>query len=280
MKLLRYGNKGFEKPAILDNEGKIRDLSDVVADINGEVLKNELDKIKNLDLSSLPLVDDKQRIAPCVGNVGKFICIGLNYSDHAAETNAAIPEEPVVFNKWTSCISGPNDDIIIPRNSQKTDWEVELGVIIGKDCSYVSKDEALDCVAGYCLINDVSERTFQLEGTGTWDKGKGCDSFGPIGPYLVTKDEISDVQNLNMWLDVDGKRFQTGNTKTMIFDVAYIVSYLSQYMSLQAGDIISTGTPPGVGLGQNPPVYLKQGQVVKLGIDNLGTQTQKVVNAK
>lgn len=280
MKLLRYGVKGQEKPGVLDPQGQIRDLSSVIQDINGQVLTTELDKIRNLDLSSLPLVAEGVRLGACVGNIGKFICIGLNYSDHAAETGAEVPVEPVVFNKWTSAVVGPNDNVEIPKNSFKTDWEVELGVVIGKDGRYISKEQAMDYVAGYCVINDVSERTFQLEGTGTWDKGKGCDTFGPTGPWLVTKDEIENPHNLKIWLEVDGHRYQDGNTNTMIFDVPTIVNYLSQFMSLQAGDVISTGTPPGVGLGQKPPVYLKAGQVMRLGIEGLGEQQQKVVDAE
>ncbi|MEQ1305838.1 fumarylacetoacetate hydrolase family protein [Acinetobacter bereziniae] len=280
MKLLRYGVKGQEKPGILDPQGQIRDLSSVVQDINGQVLATELDKIRNLDLSSLPLVAEDVRLGACVGNIGKFICIGLNYSDHAAETGAEVPAEPVVFNKWTSAVVGPNDDVEIPKHSSKTDWEVELGVVIAKDGRYISKEQAMDYVAGYCVINDVSERAFQLEGTGTWDKGKGCDTFGPTGPWLVTKDEIENPHQLKIWLEVDGHRYQDGNTNTMIFDIPTIVSYLSQFMSLQAGDVISTGTPPGVGLGQKPPVYLRAGQVMRLGIEGLGEQQQKVVNAE
>lgn len=279
MKLLRYGETGQEKPGILDQNDQIRDLSSVVADINGQVIATELDKIRNTDLSTLPLVTDNVRLGACIGNIGKFICIGLNYSDHAAETGAEVPKEPVVFNKWTSAVVGPNDDVEIPKNSLKTDWEVELGVVIGKNARYISKEQAMDYVAGYCVINDVSERAFQLEGTGSWDKGKGCDTFGPTGPWLVTKDEIADPHNLNIWLEVDGHRYQDGNTNTMVFDVPTIVSYLSQFMSLQAGDVISTGTPPGVGLGQKPPVYLKEGQVMRLGIEGLGEQQQKVVSA-
>ncbi|WP_151712706.1 fumarylacetoacetate hydrolase family protein [Acinetobacter bereziniae] len=280
MKLLRYGVKGQEKPGVLDPQGQIRDLSSVVQDINGQVIATELDKIRNLDLSSLPLVAEDMRLGACVGNIGKFICIGLNYSDHAAETGAEVPAEPVVFNKWTSAVVGPNDDVEIPKHSSKTDWEVELGVVIAKDGRYISKEQAMDYVAGYCVINDVSERAFQLEGTGTWDKGKGCDTFGPTGPWLVTKDEIENPHQLKIWLEVDGHRYQDGNTNTMIFDIPTIVSYLSQFMSLQAGDVISTGTPPGVGLGQKPPVYLKAGQVMRLGIEGLGEQQQNVVNAE
>ena len=279
MKLVRYGVKGAEKPGIVDVTGRIRDLSAVVADINGQVLAHELDKIRGLDLETLPLVEEGVRYGACVGNIGKFICIGLNYSDHAAETGAAIPDEPIVFNKWTSAIVGPNDDVEIPRNSQKTDWEVELGVVIGKDGRYIDKADAMDYVAGYCVINDVSEREYQIERGGTWDKGKGCDTFGPIGPWLVTRDEIANPHQLHMWLEVDGKRYQDGNTNTMIFDVPTIISYLSQFMSLQAGDVISTGTPPGVGLGQKPPVYLQAGQVMRMGIAGLGEQEQHVIQA-
>ena len=279
MKLVRYGVKGAEKPGIVDVTGRIRDLSAVVADINGQVLAHELDKIRGLDLETLPLVEEGVRYGACVGNIGKFICIGLNYSDHAAETGAAIPEEPIVFNKWTSALVGPNDDVEIPRNSQKTDWEVVLGVVIGKDGRYIDNADAMDYVAGYCVINDVSEREYQIERGGTWDKGKGCDTFGPIGPWLVTRDEIANPHQLHMWLEVDGKRYQDGNTNTMIFDVPTIISYLSQFMSLQAGDVISTGTPPGVGLGQKPPVYLRAGQVMRLGIAGLGEQEQHVIQA-
>ena len=279
MKLVRYGVKGAEKPGFVDVTGRFRELSAVVADINGQVLAHELDKIRGLELETLPLVEEGVRYGACVGNIGKFICIGLNYSDHAAETGAAIPEEPIVFNKWTSAIVGPNDDVEIPRNSQKTDWEVELGVVIGKDGRYIDKADAMDYVAGYCVINDVSEREYQIERGGTWDKGKGCDTFGPIGPWLVTRDEIANPHQLHMWLEVDGKRYQDGNTNTMIFDVPTIISYLSQFMSLQAGDVISTGTPPGVGLGQKPPVYLQAGQVMRLGIAGLGEQEQHVIQA-
>lgn len=279
MKFLRIGKKGSEKPAAIDNEGNIRDLSTLIDDINGR----SMDKLLSLslqDIGDLPLIDQSMRIGACVGDVGKFICIGLNYSDHAAETGAEIPTEPVIFNKWTTAISGPNDAVEIPRNSQKTDWEVELGVVIGKTGRYIEQSEAMDYVAGYCVINDVSEREFQLEREGTWDKGKGCDTFGPIGPWLVTRDEIKDPHQLAIWLEVDGKRYQNGNTQTMIFKIPEIVSYLSQFMTLSAGDIISTGTPPGVGLGQNPPVYLKAGQVIHLGIEGLGEQTQTVIEAK
>jgi 2-keto-4-pentenoate hydratase/2-oxohepta-3-ene-1,7-dioic acid hydratase in catechol pathway len=280
MKLLRYGPAGKERPAILDSNGKIRDLSAQVSDIGGDaLLPTSLDKLRHLDINSLPLVDGNPRLGACIGSVGKFICIGLNYADHAAETGAEIPKEPVIFNKWTSSIVGPNDDVEIPRDSVKTDWEVELGVVIGKGGRYISEADALSHVAGYCVINDVSEREFQIERGGTWDKGKGCDTFGPIGPWLVTADEIPDPHQLNLWLEVDGKRYQNGNTRTMIFKVPEIVSYLSRFMSLQPGDIISSGTPPGVGLGQKPPVYLKAGQVMHLGIEGLGEQRQKTVQA-
>ncbi|MFG5777505.1 ureidoglycolate lyase [Comamonas sp. J-3] len=281
MKLLRYGPVGQEKPGLLDANGQLRDLSGQVADINGDSLSDAaLAKLRTIDPNSLPLVGGNPRIGPCVGRVGKFICIGLNYADHAAESGAAIPTEPVVFNKWTSAICGPNDNVEIPRGSTKTDWEVELGVVIGKSAKYISEAEALDHVAGYCVVNDVSEREWQIERGGTWDKGKGFDTFGPIGPWLVTRDEVPDPQNLAMWLDVDGKRFQNGNTKTMIFTVAQIIAYLSRCMSLQPGDVISTGTPPGVGLGIKPvPVYLKAGQTMRLGIAGLGEQEQRTVDA-
>ncbi len=274
MKLLRYGDAGAEKPGILDADGAIRDLSGVVGDIDGASLSPEgLAKLAALDVSTLPLVEGNARMGPCVGNVGKFICIGLNYSDHAAETNMPIPEEPVVFMKATSAICGPNDGIEIPRNSEKCDWEVELAVVIGKYAKYVDEADALDYVAGYCAANDVSERAFQLQGP-QWTKGKSCDTFGPFGPWMVTADEVSDPQNIDLWLDVNGTRRQTGNTNTMIFSVAHIVSYLSQHMSLQPGDIISTGTPPGVGAGFKPPVFLSAGDVVTLGLSGLGEQRQ------
>ena len=280
MKLLRYGPKGREKPGILDKDGKIRDLSAHVADIAGEVLlPDSLKKLAALDPQSLPLANGDLRIGPCVGRMGKFICIGLNYADHAAESGAPIPKEPVVFMKATSAVCGPYDDVEIPRGSEKTDWEVELGIVIGKPAKYAPENHIMDYVAGYCIVNDVSEREYQLErGGGQWDKGKGCDTFGPIGPWLVTKDEVPDPQNLAMWLEVDGKRYQNGNTKTMIFNVPKLVSYLSHFMSLQPGDVISTGTPPGVGLGQKPnPIYLKPGQTMRLGIDGLGEQKQRTV---
>jgi 2,4-didehydro-3-deoxy-L-rhamnonate hydrolase len=280
MKLLRFGERGSERPGILGRDGRIRDLSAVIDDIAGDALTPEvLARLRALDPESLPLVEGGPRIGACVGNVGKFICIGLNYSDHAAETGATVPTEPVVFGKWTSAICGPNDDIEIPRGSQKTDWEVELGVVIGRGGRYIEEADALDHVAGYCVINDVSERAFQLEGTGTWDKGKGCDTFGPIGPWLVTADEVPNPQALRMWLEVDGHRYQDGSTSTMVFGVRFLVSYLSRFMSLRPGDVISTGTPPGVGLGQKPPVYLRAGQTMRLGIEGLGEQLQRTVQA-
>ena len=281
MKLLRFGEKGQERPGLLDDNGELRDLSAVVTDIAGQALSpDSLNRLRDIDPASLPRVPGTPRLGACVGQVGKFICIGLNYADHAAETGAPIPAEPVVFGKWTSAIVGPNDDIEIPRHSRKTDWEVELGVVIGKGGRYISEDDALEHVAGYCVINDVSERAFQLELGGTWDKGKGCDTFGPLGPWLVTRDEIPDPHQLDLWLEVDGKRYQNGNTRTMIFQIPRIISYLSQFMSLQPGDVISTGTPPGVGLGIKPePVYLRAGQQIRLGISGLGEQNQRTVNA-
>jgi 2-keto-4-pentenoate hydratase/2-oxohepta-3-ene-1,7-dioic acid hydratase in catechol pathway len=279
MKLLRYGSHSSERPAILDSEGVIRDLSSVIPDLGGWSLRPEsLEKLRKLDTSRLPSITTPTRIGPCIADVGKFICVGLNYSDHAAESGMAVPSEPVLFMKATSAICGPDDDIVMPRNSQKTDWEVELGVVIGSQAKYVSENDALSYVAGYCIVNDVSERTFQLEGTGQWMKGKSADTFGPIGPWLVTKEEIPDPQDLNLWLEVDGHQYQNGSTKTMVFGVAHLVSYVSQFMSLQPGDIISTGTPPGVGLGQKPPVYLRAGNVIKLGIEGLGQQRQTVVS--
>ena len=277
MKLLRYGQTGAEKPGLLDAGGVIRDLSGHVADVGGAALAPEsLAALARLDPASLPAVSGNPRIGPCVAGVGKFICIGLNYSDHAAETGATVPPEPIIFMKATSAIVGPDDDVLIPRGSQKTDWEVELGVVIGKTAKYVSEAEALDYVAGYCLAHDVSERAFQTERHGQWTKGKSCDTFGPIGPWLVTKDEVADPQDLNMWLKVNGQTMQDGSTRTMVYGVAYLVSYLSQFMSLQPGDVISTGTPPGVGMGMKPPRYLKAGDVIELGIDGLGTQRQNV----
>lgn len=281
MKLLRYGPPGQEKPGLLDASGAIRDLSTVVPDIAGATLSpSGLAKLKSLDPMALPVVSGNPRIGPCVGHVGKFICIGLNYSDHAAETGATVPPEPIIFMKATSAITGPNDDVIIPKNSQKTDWEVELGVVIGSVARYVSEADAMKHVAGYCLINDVSERAFQIERHGQWTKGKSADSFGPIGPWLVTADEVPDPQNMSMFCDINGKRFQDGSTKTMVYGVRYLISYLSQFMSLQPGDIISTGTPPGVGMGQKPPLYLKDGDKIHLGIQGLGEQHQTARNYK
>jgi ureidoglycolate lyase/2,4-diketo-3-deoxy-L-fuconate hydrolase len=284
MKLLRYGPPGQERPGLLDDEGGVRDLSAFVDDIAGQVLTPaSLARLRGIDPASLPLVPGTPqqglRLGPCVGRVGKFICIGLNYADHAAESGLPVPSEPVVFAKWTSAISGPDDDLQIPRGSVKTDWEVELGVVIGQGGRYIDEADALNHVAGYCIVNDVSEREWQLERGTQWDKGKGCDTFGPIGPWLVTPDEVPDPQQLNLWLEVDGHRYQNGNTRTMVFNVAQIVSYLSRFMSLQPSDVISTGTPPGVGLGQKPPVYLRPGQTVRLGIQGLGQQTQKTVAA-
>ena len=279
MKLLRYGPKGQEKPGTLDAEGRIRDLSGVVADITPNQLWGEgLEALKAVDPTTLPVVEGEQRYGVPVNGSRKFIAIGLNFADHAAESNLPEPSEPVVFMKAISCLTGPNDTVVIPRGSEKTDWEVELGIVIGKVASYVEQADALDHVAGYVLINDVSERAFQTERGGTWDKGKGCDTFGPVGPWIVTTDEVGDVQDLDMWLDLNGKRMQTGNTKTMIFGVAEIVSYVSQFMTLEPGDLITTGTPPGVGLGQKPePFYLKAGDVMELGIEKLGSQRQQVV---
>lgn len=281
MKLLRYGMPGQEKPGLLDSQGNIRDLSATVKDIAGEVLTDAgLRLLASLDIEKLPKVAGHPRIGPCVGQVGKFICIGLNYADHAAESGLPVPPEPVVFMKATSAIIGPNDQVEIPRKSVKTDWEVELGVVIGKPAKYISEAEAMSHVAGYCIVNDVSEREFQIERAGTWDKGKGCDTFGPIGPWLVTRDEIADPQNLDLWLSVDGKKYQNGNTRTMVYKVPFLVSYLSQFMSLQPGDVISTGTPPGVGMGQKPtPIYLKPGQEMHLGVAGLGEQRQRTVAA-
>ncbi|WP_174801338.1 fumarylacetoacetate hydrolase family protein [Martelella limonii] len=279
MKLLRVGARGAERPAILHTDGSYRDISAIVADIAGEALSDHgLSRIRAADIASLPVLPGESRIGPCVGSVGKFICIGLNYADHAAETGAAIPEEPIIFMKATSAIVGPNDDVRIPRNSKKSDWEVELGVVIGKEARYVDEANAMDHVAGYCVVNDLSEREFQIERSGQWVKGKSADTFGPIGPWLVTRDEIDDPQDLAMWLEVDGHRYQDGSTRTMVFGVRHLVSYLSQFMSLQPGDIISTGTPPGVGMGQKPaPIYLKEGQRMRLGIEGLGEQSQKTI---
>ena len=280
MKLLRYGPVGQEKPGLLDSSNTLRDLSGVLSDIEGAQLGDAaLARLRAIDPSTLPAVPGQPRIGPCVARVGKFICIGLNYADHAAESGAAIPTEPVIFNKWTSCIVGPDDEVLIPKNSVKTDWEVELGVVIGAPASGVSKADALKHVAGYCVVNDVSEREWQLERTATWDKGKGFDTFGPIGPWMVTADEISDPGNLAMWLEVDGKRYQNGSTATMVFGVAELVAYCSTFMTLLPGDVITTGTPPGVGMGQKPPVFLRGGEVMRLGIEGLGEQTQKVGRA-
>ena len=276
MKLLRYGPKGQEKPGLLDDAGGIRDLSAHVTDIDGALLAGGLAAIRSLDPAQLPLVPRDERIAEPVANVGKFICIGLNYSDHAAESGMPAPAEPIIFTKATSAIIGPNDQVLLPPASTKSDWEVELGVVIGREARYVALDDAMAHVAGYCVINDLSEREYQLERGGQWDKGKGCDTFGPFGPWLVTSDAIDDVGNLGLWLDVNGTRMQTGNTTNLIFDVPFLIHYVSEFMSLQPGDIISTGTPAGVGLGMKPPVYLKEGDVMTLGIDGLGEQRQEV----
>ncbi|MFZ0310935.1 MAG: fumarylacetoacetate hydrolase family protein [Candidatus Sulfotelmatobacter sp.] len=278
MKLVRYGPPHRERPGILDSDGHIRDLSGTVPDITGEILSlASLSSLKSIDLAKLPIAPGAPRIGPCVGGVGKFVCIGLNYSDHAAEAGMKVPSEPVIFMKATSAICGANDDIVIPRGGTKIDWEVELGVVIGLPAKYVSEADAMSCVAGYCAVNDLSERAFQLEGTGQWVKGKSADTFGPIGPWLVTADELPDPQNLSLWLEVDGHRYQNGSTRTMIFGVRQLVSYVSRFMSLQPGDIISTGTPPGVGMGKRPPVYLRAGNRVRLGIQGLGEQDQRVV---
>ena len=278
MKLVRFGEAGAEKPGIVDRDGAIRDLSGVVADIGGAAISSEaLAGLAALDTGSLPLAPEGARLGPCVANTGKFICIGLNYADHAAESGMEVPPEPVMFMKATSAICGPNDPIIIPRGSEKTDWEVELAVIIGKRAKYVSEENALDHVAGYAVTNDVSERAFQIERAGQWTKGKSCDNYGQIGPWLVTRDEVADPQNLGMWLTVNGETKQDGSTRTMVYGVAHLVSYLSRFMSLHPGDIISTGTPPGVGMGQKPPRYLKPGDVVELGIEGLGSQRQDVI---
>ncbi|AUG55537.1 fumarylacetoacetate hydrolase family protein [Thalassospira marina] len=280
MKLLRYGPVGSEKPGLLDANGTIRDLSGVIADLDPSTISQEtFDKIAALDAASLPEVSGDVRIGACVGRPGKFICIGLNYSDHAAETGMQVPPEPVIFFKATSAVCGPNDNVEIPRGSEKSDWEVELGVIIGKEAKYVDEANAMDHVAGYCVVNDLSERAFQIERSGQWVKGKSADTFGPVGPYLVTRDEVKDPQNLPMWLTVNGHKYQDGSTQTMVYGVQFLIHYLSQFMSLQPGDIISTGTPPGVGMGQNPQVYLKAGDVMELGIEGLGSQKQTTVQA-
>lgn len=278
MKVFRYGEPGSEQPGILDARGEMRSLAGILGDIDSRALAaGALTRLRNVDPEGLPMVDGSSRIGPCVGGAGKFICIGLNYSDHAAESNMPIPKEPEVFSKATSAICGPNDDVIQPRNSDKLDWEVELAIVIGKHASYVTEADAPGYIAGFCVCNDVSERSFQLEKGTQWDKGKGCDTFGPIGPWLVTSDEVPDVRNLDLWLEVNGHRYQNGNTRSMIFSPAFIVSYLSRFMSLQPGDLISTGTPPGVGLGQSPPTYLRPGDVIELGISGLGRQRQRVV---
>ena len=278
MKLLRCGSLNKEKPAVLDKNGKIRDISSHINDLNPKNISfTNLEKLKKINLESLPEIPSSERIGSCIANPGKFVGIGLNYSDHAAETGAKIPTEPIVFMKATSCIVGPDDDVVIPKNSKKTDWEVEIAFVVGKEAKYIKEEDAQDHIFGYCLVNDVSEREFQIEKLGQWVKGKSADTFGPIGPYLVTKDEIPDVQNINLSLDVNGKRMQTGNTNNMIFNINYILSYLSNFMSLQAGDIVTTGTPPGVGMGMKPQVFLKSGDVMKLTVDHLGEQKQTVV---
>ncbi|MEL6965793.1 MAG: fumarylacetoacetate hydrolase family protein [Pseudomonadota bacterium] len=281
MKLVRYGKSGEEKPGLIDQDGVLRDLSGHVGDITGDTLSDKaLKALRGLEPSDLPKVSGRPRLGPCVGNIGKFLCIGLNYSDHAAETGADIPEHPILFFKANSAIIGPNDAVSMPRGSQTTDWEVELGVVIGRKAKYVSEKDALKYVAGYCVVNDVSERTFQSQLTGQWTKGKSCDTFGPTGPWLVTSDEVGDPQTLDMWLDVNGQRMQTGNTSTMIFTVAQIIEHLSALMTLHPGDVITTGTPPGVGMGMKPPTFLQEGDVMTLGIDKLGTQKQKVKRDK
>jgi len=279
MKLLRVGNKGKEKPAVLDTNSKIRDLSSVIKDLTPDNLTHStIEKLKSLDLGNLPELSNSERIGSCISKPGKFVAIGLNYSDHAEETGAKVPSEPIVFMKATSCVNGPNDDIEITSYSKKLDWEVELGIVIGKETKNISEKDSIDHILGYCLVNDISEREWQIEKMGQWVKGKSHDTFGPIGPYLVTSDEIKDVNNLNLSLDVNGKRMQTGNTNKMIFNVYHIVAYLSKYMSLQAGDIITTGTPPGVGMGKKPQVFLKNGDTMRLSIDNLGEQNSKVIS--
>jgi len=278
VKLARYGDPGAERPACIDRDGRLRDLSALIPDLAGNALTPaNLAGLAALDPETLPQVPGSPRLGPCVGGVGKFLCIGLNYSDHAAETGATVPPEPVLFAKATSAIIGAYDDVMLPRGSAKSDWEVELGIVIGAPAKYVSEADALDHVAGYCVVNDLSEREFQLERHGTWDKGKGCDTFGPIGPWLVTKDEVADPADLRLWLKVNGRTFQDGSTATMVYWPAFLVSYISRFMSLQPGDIISTGTPPGVGLGQKPPIFLKPGDVMELGIDGLGVQRQQVI---
>jgi 2-keto-4-pentenoate hydratase/2-oxohepta-3-ene-1,7-dioic acid hydratase in catechol pathway len=281
MKLLRVGKMGEERPALLDPSGQLRDLSQVVVDIDGEtVLPDSLRTLAELDMAALPAIPGAPRVGPCVANIGKIICVGLNYRDHAAEANMKLPTEPILFLKATSAIVGPDDDVEIPRGSEKTDWEVELGVIIGQPGKYITRERALDHVAGYCVVNDVSERSYQLERGGQWDKGKGCDTFAPIGPWLVTPDEIGDPQDLDLWLEVDDRRVQNGTTRDMVFGVAYLISYISQFMSLQSGDMIATGTPAGVGMGLKPPQFLRAGQRVRVGVAGLGVQTQHVIAAR
>mgnify|MGYP003387022823 FL=1 len=278
MKLLRYGPAGAEKPGVLDADGTIRDLSGAVADISGDtLLPDSIEKLKAIDPASLPKVDGSPRIGACVGNVGKFMCIGLNYSDHAAETGGEVPSEPILFMKANSAIQGPNDDVIIPRDSEQTDWEVELGFVIGKGGKYINEADAMSHVAGYCVVNDVSERNFQIRMEGQWTKGKSCDTFGPLGPWLVTADEVADPQALGLWTEVNGHRYQNGNTNTMVYGVQYLISYLSKFMSLHPGDVVATGTPPGVGMGQKPRVFLKPGDTMRLGVDGMGVQEQKLI---
>ena len=278
MKLVRFGRAGREKPGLVDSAGKIRDISEHVPELSGTALSRKaLAKLRRLKPEKLPLVRGRPRLGSCVGRVGNFIAVGLNYADHAAETGAPIPKEPILFNKAPSCIVGPNDDVMLPKGSVKTDWEVELAIVIGESASYVPESEAMDVIAGFCICNDVSERAYQIEGTGQWMKGKGCPTFGPLGPWLVTPDEVRDVQKLGMWLEVNGRRMQTGSTATMIFGVKFLVHYISTFMRLEPGDVITTGTPPGVGLGKNPPVFLKSGDIMRLGIEGLGEQKQLVV---
>lgn len=280
MKLVRFGRAGREKPGLVDAAGKIRDISEHVPDIAGSSLSaKSLAKLKRLKPEKLPLVGGRPRFGACVGDVGNFIAVGLNFADHAAETGAPIPKEPILFNKAPSCVVGPNDDVMLPKDSVKTDWEVELAIVIGESASYVPEKEAMDVIAGFCICNDVSERAYQMEGTGQWMKGKGCPTFGPLGPWLVTTDEVRDVQKLGMWLEVNGRRMQTGSTATMIFGVKFLVHYISTFMKLEPGDVITTGTPPGVGMGHKPPVYLRAGQTMRLGVEGLGVQTQVVVAA-
>ncbi len=277
MKLLRYGPKGQEKPGLMDRQGVVRDLSPHVADIDAAIISQDgLRRLGAIDPTSLAPVNATPRLGVPIAGTRKFVAIGLNYADHAAESNLPIPSEPIVFNKWISCLQGANDDVVLPRGSEKSDWEVELGIVIGTSASYVTEARAIDHVAGYMVVNDVSERSYQLERGGTWDKGKGCDTFGPVGPWLVTADEVADPQNLNLWLELNGRRVQDGNTRTMIFGVAKIISYLSEFMTLEPGDIITTGTPPGVGMGMKPPIFLKPGDLMRVGIEGLGVQTQSV----